>query len=353
MTRASASDIVHQARTSGNADARGGIVAALAQTVEQPVSRSRRVRSLTLVHGGAADAAPDVPLEHQLVLELATADDVAGGMSRVVTLVRRHALAARVEWWGRRDDGSLELVAADGEPAAPRKELPLGRAGLLVVLGGRLEPPVVSAAEALQPILRRRAAEERLARTTALLARRNEALEDFAALVAHELKNPLQAAIGWPDVAHTLEPALELVDTLLEVAHGEGGEVTGASPAESLDEVVAELGLTGVEVTGEPHGVLPLPPAALRVILRNLLANAAAAGARHVRVRTVPASDSWCLLVDDDGVGLHASDGYASGSGVGLRLIKRMAARFGGSIELAPGPSGGTRATLCLEEAPR
>src|SRR5262245_14044001 len=118
---------------------------------------------MTLVQGGGSPAAADVPLEHQLVLELATADDLAGGMSRVVARVRRHASAARVEWWSPGDDGRLELVAADGAPGAPRQELPLGRAGLLVVLGGRLRPPVACAVIALQPILRRRAAEERLA----------------------------------------------------------------------------------------------------------------------------------------------------------------------------------------------
>jgi signal transduction histidine kinase len=326
-------------------------VAALAQLlVEQPASSDTQARSLTLVHGGAAGAAPDVPLEHQLVLELATAEDLAGGLSRVVSLVRRHAPAARVEWWCPGDDGRLELAAADGLPAAPRQELPLGRAGLLVVFGGTLEPPVAGAVLALRPIVRRRAAEERLTRTTMLLARRNEALEDFAGLVAHELKNPLQAALVTPDVAHTLEPALELVDTLLEVARTEGRDAPHASPTEALDQVVAELGAGGLEVTAALHDTLPLPPAPLRVILRNLLANAVAAGAAHVCVRTVQAPGSWRLLVDDDGVGLDAAGGYASGSGVGLRLIKRMAARFGGSIELAPGPSGGTCATLRLCE---
>jgi signal transduction histidine kinase len=96
---------------------------------------------------------------------------------------------------------------------------------------------------------------------------------------------------------------------------------------------------------------LPLAPAALRVILRNLLSNAVAAGAGHVEVTAVRSSFSWCLIVDDDGVGLAAVDRYNAGNGLGLSLCRRIAARFGGGLELSARPSGGTRATLTFTEA--
>jgi signal transduction histidine kinase len=96
---------------------------------------------------------------------------------------------------------------------------------------------------------------------------------------------------------------------------------------------------------------MPLPPGPLRVILRNLLSNAVAAGARHVQVAAVPSLRSWRLLVDDDGVGPAETDGYAAGSGLGLSLCRRIAARFGGVLELDAGPSGGTRATLEFSKA--
>jgi signal transduction histidine kinase len=134
-------------------------------------------------------------LEHDMVLALATADDLASGMDAVVGRIRRDSGAARVEWWAPADDGALQLVAAAGFARGRRENLPLGSAGVLIFHGGRLDPQIESALTSLTPILRRRAAEERLARTTIQLARRNEALEDFAALVAHELKTPLQAAL--------------------------------------------------------------------------------------------------------------------------------------------------------------
>jgi signal transduction histidine kinase len=291
-------------------------------------------------------------LEHDVVLALATADDLASGMDAVVGRIRRDSGAARAEWWAEDEDGALELVAVAGIAAGGRHRLPLGPAGVFVLHGGRLDRQVESALSSLAPIIRRRAAEERLARTTIQLARRNQALEDFAALVAHELKAPLQAALVADDPASPVEDALYLVEGLLEAAQTEPGEPTFASVSECLDQAVEDL-RAEIEITTDLATTMPLPPAPLRVILRNLLSNAVAAGARHVHVTAVRTLRSWHLLVDDDGVGLAEVDRYAAGSGLGLSLCRRIAARFGGVLELAPRPSGGTRATLEFVEAPR
>jgi signal transduction histidine kinase len=184
------------------------------------------------------------------------------------------------------------------------------------------------------------------------LARRNEALEDFAALVAHELKTPLQAALVADDPSRPVEDALDLVEALLEAAGDEPDETAFASVAEILDQTVDDLG-AGVEITSDLATSLPLPPGPLRVILRNLLSNAVAAGARHIHVAASRSPRSWQLLVDDDGVGLAVADRYAAGSGLGLSLCRRIAERFGGVLELTARPYGGTRATLEFAEAPK
>jgi signal transduction histidine kinase len=119
-----------------------------------------------------------------------------------------------------------------------------------------------------------------------------------------------------------------------------------ASAAVCLDEILHDLGAVEVDVTAEVTASLPLPPVPLGIILRNLLSNAVAADARHVHVAAVQSSGSWRLVVDDDGVGLAAVGCYAAGSGLGLSLCRRIAARYGGVLELAPRPAGGTRATL-------
>jgi len=194
-------------------------------------------------------------------------------------------------------------------------------------------------------------ASEQLLEATIHLARRNEALEDYAALVAHELKNSLQAALFADDVSSALEQALELVDSLLESARDEMPEGLFASAAECFDAAVESLGAPDVEITAELATILPLPPTPLRVILRNLIANAVAAGARHVHATTSRTPGTWRLHVDDDGVGLTGTEDYAAGSGLGLSLCRRMAERFNGTLKLEPRPFGGTRATLVLEAA--
>jgi signal transduction histidine kinase len=294
----------------------------------------------------------DGQLEHDIVLELATADDVASGMGRVAERIRRSAGATGVQWCTIADDGALEVVATAGSARGRRRDLPVGPAGLLVLHGGRLDPHIESAVVSLAPIVRRRTAEERLARTTIELARRNEALEDFAALVAHELKTPLQAALVADDPSSPVEDALDLVDALLEAAQTEAGERTFTPVKECLDHAVEDL-QAEVEVAAELATTVPLPPGPLRVILRNLLSNAVSAGARHIHVTALSSPRSWRLLVDDDGVGLADVDRYASGSGLGLSLSRRIAARFGAVLELTPRPVGGTRATLEFAEAPR
>jgi signal transduction histidine kinase len=285
-----------------------------------------------------------MPVEAQAALELASAEEVDTGMARVVALLQRGCDAARVEWWAPDEEGELRLRAADGAGRGEGRRYSLGPAGDVVVVGSRCDPGLESALASVRPILRRRCVEERLASAAMRLARRNETLEEFAALVAHELKSPLQEALLADDASSAVERALDLVDSLIEASR-DSRERTHASAAACLDDVLRDLGPVEVEVTAEVTASLPLPPASLRVILRNLLRNAVAAGARHVDVATVRSPGSWRLVVDDDGVGL-AAVGYHAGSGLGLSLCRRIAGRYGGELALAPRPAGGTRATL-------
>src|SRR5439155_4262657 len=93
-------------------------------------------------------------------------------------------------------------------------------------------------------------AEQRLARAASQLARRNEALEDFAALVAHELKTPLHAALLADDPSKFVEDALLLVDALLDAAQNEPAAPTFSSAAAALDQAVEDL-RTQIEVTAD------------------------------------------------------------------------------------------------------
>jgi signal transduction histidine kinase len=192
--------------------------------------------------------------------------------------------------------------------------------------------------------------EELLAGAVMKLARRNEALEEYAALVAHELKAPLQAALATDDPSVFVRQALDLVDTLLALSR-ETPELGLASPAACLDDVLRDFDTAHVITTAELPVRLPLPPAVLRLLLSNLLRNAVAAGSRSIRVSAKQRSGTWLLEIEDDGVGLDAEERYRAGSGLGLRLCRRLAARYGGCLVVAPGPSGGTQARLELRAA--
>jgi signal transduction histidine kinase len=191
---------------------------------------------------------------------------------------------------------------------------------------------------------------ERLTEATSLLARKNAALEDFAVLAAHELKSPLHAALVAEDPVHFVREALDLVDGLLDAARAEGDAAALSSPAAVLDDVLRDLAPGWLHVVSELPDAFPLPAAALRVILRNLVRNAIAAGARSIHVSAAQVSGGWTLAVDDDGVGLGDGD-YASGSGVGLGLARRLAGRYGGVVELIPRAAGGTSARFALGQA--
>jgi signal transduction histidine kinase len=292
-----------------------------------------------------------MPMAARIAFELAIADEINAGMAHVVALLRQSCGATTVEWWMPDEEGEPRLLASDGAGVGERCRFRLGLGGDLVVAGGRHDSRLASAIAGLIPILRRRSIEDRLTRAAMQVARRNEELEEFAALVAHELKAPLQVALLAGDPSAAIEQALDVVDCLIESAR-DPGERTCASAAVCLADVLQDLGAIETEVTADVAASLPLPAVPLRVILRNLLRNAVAAGARHVHVVAVQPPGSWRLVVDDDGVGLASAASYATGSGLGLSLCRRIAGRYGGMLELGPLPAGGTRATLRPSAAP-
>jgi signal transduction histidine kinase len=195
----------------------------------------------------------------------------------------------------------------------------------------------------------RRPVEDELAAHAVRLARRNAALEDFATLVAHELKAPLHAALLGASPLVAVEEALDLVDSILEAVRAEEAADPCCIPSAALVRALCDLGSVGAVVDAHDLPVrFPLPGAALGLVLRNLVANALAADARRIEVSGRLSPGKAMVAVADDGVGLDAPAGYASGSGLGLGLMRRLVGRFDGTIELAPAPVGGTCAILTV-----
>lgn len=193
----------------------------------------------------------------------------------------------------------------------------------------------------------RRVDQDRLAEWIGVLVRRNQALDDFASLVAHELKDILFAAATSSDRGAIVR-ALDLVDELLEAARTDGA-AGWAEARRSLNDALQDLAVRPASVESQLPSAFPLPQTLLRVVLRNVIANSVAAGARTVRVTSRSSGPAWTLTVDDDGAGLGAAPaGHSAGNGIGLALCRRIAERRGGSLELGDSPLGGARVTLTV-----
>lgn len=101
-------------------------------------------------------------------------------------------------------------------------------------------------------------------------------------------------------------------------------------------------------------------PEHLRIVLHNLLRNAAQAGARKVRLdaRLEASGDAVRLLVHDDGPGIRGNHAdlfqpftgstKSEGSGLGLYLCRRYVELFGGTVTAEAGPMGGAAFAIRL-----
>jgi signal transduction histidine kinase len=190
--------------------------------------------------------------------------------------------------------------------------------------------------------------EQQLAEHAMRLARKIDALEDFAGLVAHDVRSSLIAALLDEDPREGVTRALELVDSILAAVRIDQAATGVARLADCVQRAVADLGDSRIEIVASVRGDFPMPPDALRLVLRNLLANAVAAGAQRIHVSALAEGDQRLLVVDDDGLGLGSGDRYATGSQLGLRLCRRLVERCGGVLELRPRAVQGTRAMIVV-----
>ena len=198
----------------------------------------------------------------------------------------------------------------------------------------------------MQATAPRTSTEEQLAEHVSRLARKTEALDDFAGLVAHDVKSSLLRALRDEDPRAGLMRAIDLVDSILEAVRAEQSATGAAQLADCVRQATADLGESRTKIVASVTGEFPIPPDALRLVLRNLLANSIAAGAERIYVSALARGDQRILVVDDDGVGLDATGHYATGAQLGLRLCRRLVERCGCVLELRPRAVRGTRAVI-------
>ena len=236
-----------------------------------------------------------------------------------------------------------------------------------------------------------------LEQRNAELERSNGELEQFASIVSHDLKSPLQVVRGFIEllgrqaqsgdanpndtetyVAAALRGATRmdsLIDDLL--AYSRAGQRPASLVTVDLDSIAAEVLADSAALIDETDAVVtvgPMPtvkgdPTQLRQLLQNLVTNSIKFHRPDVApVVTVAATEDdgyWRVSVDDNGIGIapeHRDEIFAMfsrlhhgdrpGSGIGLAICARVVANHGGEIWAEDSAAGGTRLCFTLAKDP-
>jgi PAS domain S-box-containing protein len=208
-------------------------------------------------------------------------------------------------------------------------------------------------------------------------------LGEMAAVVAHEVKNPLAGIRGslqviggrmpeqsrdrtvMHDIIGRLDSLNNIVDDLLVFARPREPKLAAVSIDPLVQNTVALLkkdpahANTRVEIRCAPV-VIQADAEQLQVVLVNLLLNAAQATRNegHVRI-DVTTGDGMCrIAIADDGPGIPADvrdrifepffTTKHRGTGLGLPTAKRVIERHRGSIDIECPPAGGTIVRVAL-----
>ncbi|MBX0323339.1 PAS domain-containing protein [Halomicroarcula sp. F13] len=200
------------------------------------------------------------------------------------------------------------------------------------------------------------------------LERRNRQLDQFASVVSHDLRNPLNVASGSlalaeqtgdPEHFERVERAHDrmqrLVDEVLALARD---ETTLEADSLSLSEL-AESAWEHVD-TGDANLVVerdrPLvgDRDQLLRLFENLFRNSVEHGGPAVTVTVIGTDDGFA--VEDDGPGVPADErdevfdhGFStssSGTGLGLAIVDHVAASHGWTVRATESPAGGFRVAV-------
>ena len=313
--------------------------------------------------------------------------------------------------WGSFEAGETRMYddirAADALDAdtALRSLLivPIGEYGTIAI--GETEPGVFDGvdeylagilATAAETAFQAEARTRRLAERTAELEHQNDRLEEFAGVVSHDLRNPLEVARGRTELAReecdsehlaAVERAHDrmtaLIDDLLTLAR-EGDPVTDAEPVD-LGRVVGSCWRTvdtrAATLRNEAEGTVVADEGRLKQLLENLIRNSVEHGSTGSEGRSpssnrAPPGDSRTesgdavehgggdvtvtvgtlpdgFYVADDGPGIDPARREAvfdaghstsqSGTGFGLRIVEQVADAHGWSVRAVESEAGGAR----------
>lgn len=198
------------------------------------------------------------------------------------------------------------------------------------------------------------------------LKQQNERLEQFASVVSHDLRNPLNVAglslemarkNGDADSFDRAERAVSRMDDLIEdlLTLARSGNDVDEVETVNLETLVTECWATveteGASVTVADRVAVKADRSRLQQLLANLFRNAVEHGGAGVTVTVGALEDG--LYVADDGPGVPAGErdevfaaGYTTsdtGTGFGLSIVRDIASAHGWTVTVGESDAGGAR----------
>lgn len=355
--------------------------AALSMLVGHAEGALGDVEGGTLRRAATADARPDVSEEELLeALSHAFPDyafilDEDGTFLDVLLGIRTIELGPQEELVGRNvrdvhDEGETDRIvsairAATGTGEVQRVEYstegPDGRAHF----EGRVAPLPNDDGRSVAVLVARDVTERHERERD--LRRQNERLEEFASIVSHDLRNPLNTATGFLEllsedvddgrldrIAAAHDRMAALIEDLLALARN-GRRVTDATPVDLRTAAEQAWGTVSPDGTLEVTGTTTVraDPTRFRQVFENLLRNAADHASPDPTVTIGPLPDGEGFFVGDDGPGIPDDEradvfetGYTSvpgGTGIGLAIVERAAEAHGWTVEARESDDGGAR----------
>jgi len=201
------------------------------------------------------------------------------------------------------------------------------------------------------------------------LSRQNERLEEFASVVSHDLRNPLNVALGRFELlgdeydSEHLGPigrSLNRMDALVEdlLALAKQGQVVDETEPVSLSAAAetawetADTKEASLRFAADDLVVEADEPR-FRELLENLFRNSVDHGDDAVRVEIGPLVDREGFYVADDGPGIppderedvfeHGHTTAEDGTGLGLAIVSSIADAHGWAVDVTDSESGGAR----------